>query len=73
MAACVDGDSFRLDSDYSFEGLDSADGCYSDSGETLLGVVVYFRDGNLVAGEPSVRGTEIYGTTVSQGLGNIRT
>ena len=67
MATCTDADSFRLDSDDTWDGLLSFDGCYSDSGVTELGEIVYFRGGDKVDGEPAVRVAELY-SAVSQGI-----
>lgn len=73
MATCSDGDSFYLDADYTYDGLSTYDGCYSDYGYTNSRDIItaYHRvDGNL-DGEPIVVATNNFGTTVSKNVGNV--
>ena len=65
VAICSDGDSFYLDASWTWDGLTTFDGCYSDSGSTLNDEAVYFRGGDKVDGEPAVILTDGYGTGVS--------
>ena len=70
MATC--GDSFYLDVyGVTWDGLDTFDGCYSDTGGTLYDLPVYFRGGEEIDGETAVRVSNNYGqgTTVSSGSG----
>lgn len=63
---CSEGDSFYLDAEYTWDDLDTFDGCYSGSGDTFLSdLLVYSRGGDVVDGEPAVIATDNFGTTVS--------
>ena len=71
-SSCVDGDSFYLNViGYSWDGLSTFDGCFSDSGYTFNYLTSYFRGGVRAYGEPAVYATDGYGSTVSNGNGSI--
>jgi len=67
MATCSDGDSFYLDSEWTWI-VDTFDGCYMDSGYTIEYIPWYFPDGVRVEG-PGVYAEDFWGTPVSSNIG----
>ena len=68
MATCSDGDSFYLDCEWTWNDLDTVDGCYMDSGYTNNDLPEYFPAGEKVEG-PGVHASDYWGVPVSSSIG----